>query len=179
MLNSIVGVIGTGGVAATDFESISTVTVGGGGASSITFSSIPATYQHLQIRGIAKTSNLGWVQVKFNSDSGANYSQHELRGDGSSATAAGSASTSLMQVFLQNASQVASGVIDILDYANTSKYKTIRTLGGFDDNGASTGYITLTSGNWRNTNAITDITINHSTSSFTQYSQFALYGIKG
>lgn len=34
----------------TDYDSIATTTVGAGGAASITFSSIPSTYQHLQIR---------------------------------------------------------------------------------------------------------------------------------
>jgi hypothetical protein len=159
-----------------DYDSIATVTVGSGGSSSIAFTSIPSTYRHLQIRGIAKTSNLGWVEVKFNGDTASNYSFHEIRGDGSAASASNSINAGSMSSFLQNASQVASGVIDVLDYANVSKNKTIRTLGGYDDNGA--GYITLTSGLWRNTNAITSITITHSSSTFTQYTQFALYGVK-
>jgi hypothetical protein len=67
-------------------------------------------------------------------------------------------------------------IIDILDYANTNKYKTQRSLGGNDRNGA--GYIDFSSGNWRNTNAITSIDIKalYGTG-FAQYSHFALYGI--
>jgi len=70
-------------------------------------------------------------------------------------------------------------VIDILDYANTNKYKTTRALAGLDINAAG-GFIALRSGNWRNTNAITTITLKPESSRiFAQYSQFALYGIKG
>jgi hypothetical protein len=69
-------------------------------------------------------------------------------------------------------------IIDILDYANTSKYKTQRGLGGADLNGS--GYISFNSGNWRNTNAITSISLTPLYGSqFAQYSSFALYGIKG
>ena len=75
------------------------------------------------------------------------------------------------------ASTFTAGVIDILDYANTNKYKTLRTLNGGDANGS--GNIQIESGSWRNTAAITSITLTHNGSGFTQYSSFALYGIKG
>jgi hypothetical protein len=73
-------------------------------------------------------------------------------------------------------------IVDILDYANTNKYKTVRVLSGVDFNGTLAGYggyVGPLSGNWRNTSAITSIKINAQTGNFTQYSQFALYGIKG
>ena len=65
-------------------------------------------------------------------------------------------------------------IVDILDYANTNKYKTMRALDGFDANGS--GYAVLWSGNWRSTSAVSTITITGGT--FAQYSSFALYGIK-
>ena len=69
-------------------------------------------------------------------------------------------------------------VIDILDYANTSKYKTARLLGGADQNGS--GEVWSHSGNWRNTTAISSIKLLEAvTGNFVQYSHFALYGIKG
>jgi hypothetical protein len=69
-------------------------------------------------------------------------------------------------------------VLDILDYANTSKTKTTRTLMGYDKNGA--GKVTLTSGLWNNTSAISSISIvPKDGSSWAEYSSFALYGIKG
>lgn len=178
MLNNIVALL-TGGAAAstTAYESIATVTVGAGGSSSITFSSIPSTYKHLQIRGYNTNNVIGWVQVQFNNDStSGNYKQHELRGDGSAASATSSNVITCISAYLHNTSP-SSGVIDILDYTNTSKNKVSRTLGGYDANGS--GYISLTSGLWLSTSAISTITITSSTANFNQYSQFALYGIKG
>jgi hypothetical protein len=69
-------------------------------------------------------------------------------------------------------------VIDILDYANTNKNKTIRSLAGSDANGSGT--IWFGSIAWLSTSAITSLSFNiESGSNFTQYSSFALYGIKG
>jgi hypothetical protein len=68
--------------------------------------------------------------------------------------------------------------MDILDYANTSKNKTIRMLSGNDRNGS--GDIILISGLWASTSAINQIDLRlESAANFAQYSQFALYGIKG
>jgi len=61
------------------YESIQTVTVGAGGTATVTFSSIPATYTHLQIRGIARASADTQLDVTLNSDTGSNYSYHTLR----------------------------------------------------------------------------------------------------
>jgi hypothetical protein len=63
----------------SDFESIATTTVGAGGATTITFSSIPATYQHLQIRVLARTNRSAGVDImsmRMNGDTGNNYSDH-------------------------------------------------------------------------------------------------------
>jgi hypothetical protein len=68
-------------------------------------------------------------------------------------------------------------ITTILDYQNINKYKTVRTIDGFDANGS--GGIELISGLWQSKNAITSITlIPNSSASFAQYTQFALYGIK-
>ena len=67
------------------------ITVGATATASITFSNIPATYSHLQIRAIARTnvaSTADYPQIRFNSDSGSNYAHHLLYGDGSAAGAA-------------------------------------------------------------------------------------------
>jgi hypothetical protein len=71
----------------------------------------------------------------------------------------------------------AGTIIDVLDYANTNKYKTLRGLTGYNSN-ASTDSIDFASGNWRNTAAITSITISPISGSWAQYSQISLYGIK-
>ena len=179
---------------ASSYESIATVTVGSGGSSSIDFTSIPSTYKHLQIRGIGRSTATGnyrmGISLRFNSDSGSNYSFHRLWGNGSSVSAAGLASqTSALQVgFITDGSGLASSfgvsVIDILDYQNSSKYKTIRSLTGFDNNTTGgtgeQGGVLMLSNAWLSTNAVTSISLYPDTSSnFAQYSQFALYGIKG
>ena len=165
-------------------ETIASTLVGAGGASSITFSNIPQGYKHLQIRFIARGSaatNEVWAQ--FNSDTGSNYSTHQVYGSGAAAGASGTASTSYAKVgelsgTNASASIFGVSVIDILDYANTNKYKTTRALTGTDINGSG-GYIVFVSGNWNSTSPINSITLYYNTYSFLQYSRFSLYGIKG
>jgi hypothetical protein len=171
----------------SDYESIATVTVGSGGASSITFSSIPSTYTHLQIRGIYRSNYAGLADnlaVRFNSDTGANYAEHIVRGDGSIVTVYGDPNmTFWIATFDQPAATAGANVfgvdvIDILDYANTNKYKTARNLSGRDNNGD--GGVSLSSGLWQSTSAISTILLYPRYGTLMQqYSSFALYGIKG
>ena len=180
MLNSIAALYGTGAapVAPTAYESIATVTVGSGGVSSVTFNSFSG-YTHLQIRFIAQNSGGTYVpNLTFNGDTGTNYSYHRLGSYGSGVFAdAGTSQTSMQMGLIGSTSNVFSGgIIDILDYANTNKYKTVKSLGGFDENGG--GFVLITSGNWRSTSAVTSLTLTSSGFNFTQYSSFALYGVK-
>lgn len=189
MLGSLIGIIASsGGVAvASDYESIATVTVGSGGTSTVTFSSIPSTYQHLQLRIIARGLNSGnecQFNYSFNNDGGSNYSFHLLRGDGSAAYADGYGSMDSVKAQGRYPAATATanvfgvGISDFLDYANTNKNKTVRTLGGNDRNGA--GQVYYTSAAWYNTSAINEIDItNADGTGIAQYSSFALYGIKG
>jgi len=174
-----------------DFESIATTTVSTPVAS-VTFSAIPATFTHLQIRAslqtVRATYPLNKIFWSFNSDTASNYSSHSVFGDGSSATS-GAENTTAISGFdnfstnTGNSSEVYGVLImDILDYANTNKYKTSRALSGFDVNGTIATYggrVGLTSGNWRNTNAITSVTFTvDNAANFTADSSFALYGVK-
>lgn len=195
MLNVLSGIHGGGTPASTNsYESIDTYLIGSGGSSGITFSAIPSTYKHLQIRAMVRetrsTYGISEFNMTFNSDSGANYSHHGLWGDGSgSADASGNASTNYIRVgngtFGTNTgNSFGAGIIDILDYANTSKNKTMRALTGVDVNGTVGGIggrVGLFSGEWYNTAAITSITLTPASpaTDFNQYSHFALYGIKG
>ena len=165
----------------TDFESIATVTVGSGGSSSVSFSSIATDWNHLQIRGIFKMSTSASARLRLNSDTGSNYAGHILYGDGSSALA--SATTNYAYIewgvgSFNSTTQFTAFVFDLLDYDNTNKFKTTRTLGGTDVNGSGGG-LSLSSGLWRSTNAVNNIEIYPSAGNFAQYSHFALYGIKG
>jgi len=169
-----------------DYESIATTTVGSGGQSTITFSSIPSTYKHLQIRAFGQSDRAGvsfdGAQMKINGDATSNYSNHGLTGTGAAA-GSGSFLGSYMQVpwvgfGTTTGSNWGGCVIDILDYTDTNKFKTVRALGGADGNGS--GYATLASGNWRSTSAITTISfIPDGGTTWSQYSSFALYGIRG
>jgi len=187
-MSLILGTIASGVVAAAgDYESIATVTVGSGGSADIEFTSIPADFAHLQIRAIARTttgSSAGadWVLGRVNADSGSNYSRHYLYGYGSGVTANGETSQTSFRAGLApmdgtTASMYGAFVIDILDYADTNKYKTLRVLLGSDRNGA--GEMIFQSNLWMSTSAITSIKLYPEVNNFKQYSHFALYGIKG
>jgi hypothetical protein len=162
------------------YESIATVTVGTA-VSSISFSSIPSTYKHLQIRAFARSSVQARLRMQLNGDTGNNYAVHFLMGDGATASAAAAASTNQfgMASSQADANIFCVNVIDLLDYSNTNKYKTARILEGNDKN-ASGGEVALWSGLWMNTAAISSATMYFdSSANIAQYSHFALYGIKG
>lgn len=163
-------------ISTNSYESIATTTVGSGGSSTITFSSIPSTYKHLQIRAIVLTT-AGGINIQYNSDTGSNYTYHQLYGTGTSALANAGTSQTAGYIGYNNAagSYPTAIVCDILDYRDTNKYTTHRSLAGTDVNGSG-GALTFFSGLWLNTAAVTTIDIK---GTFAQYSHFALYGIKG
>ena len=164
------------------YDALSTVTVPSGGLASVTFAGIPNTYKHLQIRcSTLRTTNPG-ILMQINGDATAgNYPQHILYGDGASAAAY--ADITNYTGFVWGANDLGTttipgiGIIDILDYANTSKLKTFRSLTGTDKNGSGT--IAFASGfNKVITSAITSITFNGAGANFNQNSTFTLYGVK-
>ena len=172
------------------YEAIQTQTAGVGGTASLTFSSIPQTYTHLQIRVMSRsgevTSSGSNNLIRFNGDSVyTNYYSHFLTGGGASATATSRQTTSYsgaacVSTFGTGSTANAFGVsiIDILDYTNTNKNKVVRSLTGGDANGS--GEAGIYSGVWLNTAAITSITmIGFNGGTLPQYSTYALYGIKG
>ena len=181
MLNNQAALYDAGVVAVGDFESIQTYVMTGA-QSSVTFSSIPSTYKHLQVRIIGNVSTDGNLLMRVgngSADSGSNYSWHQMygAGSGSGGAVSGASSTQMYFASMTNGSNIfGASIIDILDYADTNKYKTIRGLDGYDANGS--GVVDLASGSWRNTAAINTIEF-RCAANFNQYSSFALYGIKG
>lgn len=171
------------GALPSDFEHIETQTVGSTSVASVTFSSIPSGYKHLQVRSISRLSSGGvaTMYVRFNSDSGNNYRQHYIYGDGA-IVASGTSSTSFSLAGTSNGSTSTSNsfgasVIDILDYRDTSKYTTLRSISGADSNGS--GFFQFFSSLWLSTAAITSLTfVNSGAPNFVQHSTFSLYGIK-
>jgi hypothetical protein len=171
------------------YESIASAT-GTGSSGTITFSSIPSTYTSLQIRYIARDTGTGAgssaLRIRLNSDSGANYSYHSLIGDGSAVTASGTASSTEYLISRgvvaggALATTLCAGVIDIHDYASTTRNKTMRGFTGDDTNSASGFWgVNLSSGLWMSTSAVNAIELRIFSDSFTTSTTVALYGIKG
>lgn len=147
-------------------------------AANVEFTNIPQTYTHLQIRAMPLcTANSPAGIIQFNSDTGTNYSLHRLYGSGATVGVDAFSTVNVIYTLIgpSTSTTPSSMIIDILDYKNTNKYKTVRTLGGGDNNGS--GYTWLMSGNWRNTNAITSIKLYPDGGSWGTNSSFALYGI--
>lgn len=175
----------SGHLYAASYESIATFT-SSGSTNLIQFTSIPATYTHLQLRVFSRSAlaaTTDTVYFRFNGDSTNNYSRHLLSGDGATATATGYYPENVVFVGTTSAANATANcfgsyIVDILDYTNTNKNKVVRSLGGYDANGS--GIIDFRSANWNSTSAITSITLaNYSSgSNFANGSIFALYGIK-
>jgi hypothetical protein len=173
----------------TDYESIATVSIGSGGASSITFSSIPQTYTHLQLRFYGRVTGTGggtsWQYWTINGDSASSsFSRHLLCnsiGDGGLVTqGTGASQLAFLVAKTGNTNAFFTGTIcDFLDYTNTNKNKVFRMLSGGIDNGGQ-GVIALNSNAWLNTAAITSISLaDNNGFNYTQYTHVGLYGIKG
>lgn len=179
MLNNIAALLDSGAPAVGDYQSIQTYTVGSGGSSLITFSSIAADWKHLQLRVLLKpVNNNTWLLGQVNGVTTSKYAWHELYGNGATASAGGTSNQTAM-ILMDNISNTNFGaaVIDYLDYSNSNINKTVKSLAGQDNNGS--GYMGFYSSlYWNNTNAITQIDLYLSSGNFAQYSSFALYGIK-
>lgn len=173
----------------TSYESIATYAVGSGGVSSVSFTSIPDTYKHLQVRAIVRTTYTSGtthnLNMTINNDTGANYSFHQLQGNGSAMNSYGENvnRTNCVQVLHMTTDASTSGmfgtaIIDILDYANTNKKRTVRSYKGQDQNN-SDGTVGLHSYLYNSTTAISRLDFIPAVGNLTQYSHIALYGIKG
>jgi len=174
----------------TSFESIATVT-GDGSSATITFSSIPSTYKALQIRMLVKdtgtSGNFGVPAIRLNGDTGANYSCHDLVGTGSAVSSSGVANRTYMdnagnRIIPDSsaANYMGVAIIDIIDYASTSKNKTVRwTVGGDVNQAYGVSRIGLDSGAWYSTSAVNSVSVLLTTgNAWTTTSTFALYGVK-
>jgi hypothetical protein len=183
LLNIISGSLSTGAPppSLTSYESIATVTVGSGGAANVEFTSIPSTFEHLQLRMIGRTTSSPFAKVQYNSDTTAsNYRSHFIYGNGSSVVATNTADIAYIAYLSTSGNQAnefGDAVTDILDYKNTNKYKTARSINGNEQ--GSGGFVILFSHLWESTSAITAIKILPASGDFEQNTKIALYGIKG
>ena len=168
----------------TDFQLISSQFLSAT-TSSVTFSSIPSTYQHLQLRITARMNTGTWagLNVNINSDTGTNYSKHKLARNGSSVMSQGvSPDTTFDFATPMPGASSASGmygayVLDISDYAKTTKNKTLKMLSGNTDITNANAIVSLASSVWLSTAAINSVTFTVAGSNFfIAGSRFSLYG---
>lgn len=171
-----------GNVTSNNYASIATVYNSSAGGVNALFTNIPQNYSHLQIRLMGRTvsSSAGApVYIQFNGDTTNNYSWHYNSGNGSSITAGGLGSYG----DIEGMGMVVSGnlanaqcvyIIDLLDYSQTNKVKTLKALGGYDLNGSGT--IFQNGGAWNSVSPITSLNV-QAYAGFAQYSHIALYGI--
>ena len=173
----------------TGFVALATQTVGAGGATSVTFSSIPQIYKHLQIRATARgTLAQPYDHIVFTINGATSgYYRHLVLNDGVNVPESYNyaSDNKLSFGYLAGNSTTANVfggvVLDILDYTNTNKRKTVRSLNGYNQNSSGGGqqYISISGGTYPSNSAITSIEIKSESANLAQYSHFALYGIQG
>jgi hypothetical protein len=161
----------------SSYDSLGTVVVPSGGLSSIVFAGIPVGYRHLQLRVMGKiTGAVTEAATSFSINETAITRSHYFGGDGS--TTFTSTGTSGYIASMPGASATSMGfiVIDILDYLDTDKNKTIKSFNGWDNNGS--GLFLMYSGLLTSTDEVKTIRLDPGSGNWAQYSSFALYGVK-
>lgn len=175
-----------------DFESIATAT-GDGSSTYVDFTSIPSTYQHLQLRISGQPNNSGGggatnVVLRMNLDTGTNYTTHQMYTSGSNAAADGGASQTY--IVLGNIPQgsgstggwtdICNGlIVNLLEYKSTNKTKIINSIGGVSKDNA--GFCGMWAGSWQSTSAISSLRlyVNDGLNlAWNTNAKVSLYGIK-
>lgn len=154
------------------YTPLATVTLGSS-ASSVTFSSIPATYRDLilVVDGTTSATNVG-MAFRANGDTGPNYATVIMAGNGSvTSTVAGSAAIYADVLYAADTSKF-NGIIQIMDYSATDKHKSLLTR----SNQGGT-FVLAYASRWANTAAITTVNLLTATSSWAAGTTFSLYGV--
>jgi hypothetical protein len=176
------------------YEAIATLS-GTGSSDLITFSSIPSTYKHLQIRGVQVvdygSADYGNSGIRFNGDTAYNYTTHTMRGyydttanlQGINYTLGGSANYGMiLGAYLgSNTNIMFPTIIDILNYANTGNRKVAKGWSGttyLNGSSANRGFLQTGSTFWDSNAAITSISLFASNGNWNTKTKFTLYGIK-
>jgi hypothetical protein len=157
------------------YTSLATTTTSGS-AASYTFSSISGVYTDLIIVVSGGASVAIDLSLRFNGDTGSNYSFTRLTLDNLTAVSARTSNATSLRIsdggFVTTTLGASNQTINIMNYANTTTYKTLiarcnRAAGGID----------ATFGLWRSTSAITSIELFPGTSTFLDGTTLTLYGI--
>ena len=170
------------------FDSIASATPSG--PNTVTFSSIPQTFTHLQLRVMARmtTSNsgIGIFQVHLNSNSSNVYYLNFITAVGNDINATNSwgDSTAMWGLIYGTgtpyADTFAVTVMDLVDYSSTNKRKTIRaSMGGSNNENDSNSELRLANWTYQSSDAIDTITLTTTSGTFASGTIASLYGIKG
>lgn len=168
------------------YDLLETEILGAANVNNFTFSGLStyaADYQHLQIREVARnTSGSGTrlIGMRFNNDTGSNYANHVL---GATTSVFSGNDVSNDKMWYGNGNELTTAnlfytsVIDILDFASTDKFKTMRLMMGSVPD--SPNIIWLGSGMWMNTAALTDVTLfTGNGANYDTGSRWSLYGLR-
>jgi hypothetical protein len=161
--------------AGSTYTPIATTTLGSA-ASSVTFSSIAGTYTDIiAILNTSITTGTADVRIQVNGDTGSNYSTTVVTGSGSTAGSFRYSNQTYGRLNYDGYADTTFGqnaIVNLMNYANSTTFKTILARGNNAANGTS-AVVNL----WRSTSAINSITFSASASTFVTGSRFTLYGI--
>jgi len=144
----------------------------GSAAASVTFSSIPSTYTDIVlIQNSTGAGGAGASYLRFNGDTTGVYSRTRLLGNGSAASSYRETGANNISSDAPSSSN-STTIWNIMDYANTTTFQTVL----YRDN--SSAYVVAQVGLWRNTAAITSLSITADAGTFAAGSTFTLYGVK-
>ena len=156
--------------AGSTYTPLATVTASGSGLTQLIMSSIPSTYTDLILVGNIGTTFVGVNgYLQFNGDTGTNYSWTRILGDGSAASSSRTATTNGINYLTNSYNAI---ICHIQNYSNSTTYKTALVRSNNPSN-----YVTAAVGLWRNTAAITSITVDMDSNYIPAGSTFTLYGI--
>lgn len=155
------------------YEPLATTSTTNATTTTVTFSGFSSSFTDLVIVVAGThTTTLSPIGLRFNSDTGSNYSRTMLQGDGSSATSSNSSNATIANIGLIGTSQTNT-IFQIMNYANSTTYKTVLARA---NNSGST--IRANVGLWRSTSAITSIDLIVGDNYYSSGVTFTLYGIK-
>ena len=157
----------------------------------VTFTGIPSTYTHLQVRALVRSGRTGYsndgFRLTFNGDTSTNYSRHKLDSADSGIDAGSTTSSNFIFVqgiagALPDSAVFGFAIVDILDYAHANKYKVSQNFSAMATNvnsGENRSWASFSSGVWKSTSAITSMTFKtFSSENQLPGTSYYLYGIK-
>jgi hypothetical protein len=137
----------------------------------VVFGSIPQGYRDLiLVLAVSSAGGNQLARLRFNSDSGSNYSRLFMRGDGSSATSSADPDTGIFGADVDSTNKHAQ-VINIMDYSATDKHKTVINRTNRGDR------VQAFAQRWSNNSAITSVRVVIASGTFNAGNTFSLYGI--